>query len=70
MVTSMGTLRRVKRFFGDAHVPGPVRSGWPVVLVDGGIAWIPGVAGAQPATLQRPRRSEAAFVVYHCERRS
>jgi tRNA(Ile)-lysidine synthase len=46
-----GVPRRVKRFFADAHVPGPLREEWPVVLVDGRIVWIPGVrrgVGARP----------------------
>jgi tRNA(Ile)-lysidine synthase len=43
--------RRVKRFFGDAGIAGVDRRGWPVVLVDDEIVWIPGV-----------RRSDAAAV--------
>jgi tRNA(Ile)-lysidine synthetase-like protein len=38
-----GRRRRVKRFFADAGIAGPLREGWPVVLVNGRIEWIPGV---------------------------
>jgi tRNA(Ile)-lysidine synthase len=49
-----GRRRRVKRFFADAGIAGPLREGWPVVLVNGQIEWIPGVRrsrvrGAPPA---------------------
>jgi hypothetical protein len=33
----------VKRFLSDHGIAGTDRSGWPVVLVDEHIAWIPGV---------------------------
>jgi tRNA(Ile)-lysidine synthase len=46
-----GAARRVKRFFGDARVAGVDRAGWPVVLVDGEIVWIPGVRRAAAATV-------------------
>lgn len=51
-----GAARRVKRFFGDAGVAGVDRAGWPVVLADGEIVWIPGVrrAHAAPAPSGRP----------------
>lgn len=35
--------RRVKRYFADAGIPGPLREGWPVVMVGPDIVWIPGV---------------------------
>jgi tRNA(Ile)-lysidine synthase len=59
-----GSARRVKRFFGDAHIPGPSRTGWPVVLVDNEIVWIPGVR----RTVAAPVRSGRPVVRYACER--
>ena len=59
-----GAARRVKRFFGDAQVPGPSRSGWPVVLADDEIVWIPGVRRRDAA----PERSGRPVVRYACER--
>ncbi len=35
--------RRIARVLSDAGVAGPERAGWPVVLADGVIVWIPGV---------------------------
>lgn len=59
-----GSARRVKRFFGDARVPGPSRAGWPVVLADDEIVWIPGVRRMRAA----PERSGRPVVRYACER--
>lgn len=59
-----GPARRVKRFFGDARVPGMDRAGWPVVLAGGEIVWIPGVRRADAAT----DRSGRPGVRYLCER--
>jgi tRNA(Ile)-lysidine synthase len=59
-----GPARRVKRYFGDARIPGPSRSGWPVVLADDEIVWIPGVRRARAA----PERSGRPMVRYLCER--
>ena len=59
-----GPARRVKRFFGDARIPGPSRSGWPVVLADDEIVWIPGVRRVHAA----PERSGRPMVRYICER--
>jgi tRNA(Ile)-lysidine synthase len=56
--------RRVKRFFGDARIPGPVRNGWPVVLADDEIVWIPGVRRTAAAS----DRSGRPVVRYTCER--
>jgi tRNA(Ile)-lysidine synthase len=56
--------RRVKRFFGDAGIPGPGRAGWPVVLVDDEIVWIPGVRRTAAAS----ERSGRPVVRYTCER--
>lgn len=57
-----GPPRRVKRFFRDAGIPGPERAGWPVVLADDEIVWIPGV---------RRREGEArepSRLLYACQR--
>ena len=59
-----GAARRVKRFFGDARIPGPSRAGWPVVLVDDEIVWIPGVR----RMIAAPERSGRPLVRYACER--
>jgi tRNA(Ile)-lysidine synthase len=59
-----GAARRVKRFFGDAQVPGPSRAGWPVVLADDEIIWIPGVRRTGAAS----ERSGRPVVRYVCER--
>jgi tRNA(Ile)-lysidine synthase len=59
-----GTSRRVKRFFGDAGIAGPERVGWPVVLADDEIVWIPGVCRSDAATTRLGRPA----VLYICER--
>jgi tRNA(Ile)-lysidine synthase len=59
-----GTSRRVKRFFADAGIGGTERAGWPVVLADEEIVWIPGVCRSDVAT----GRSGRPEVVYICER--
>jgi tRNA(Ile)-lysidine synthetase-like protein len=62
--TNGGPGRRVKRFFADAKIAGPLREGWPVVVASGGVVWIPGVR-VVPA-MQYPRGE--GFVFYCCER--
>lgn len=59
-----GAARRVKRFFSDAGISGPERDGWPVVLADGEIVWIPGVRRSDAAT----DRSGRPVLRYRCER--
>ena len=59
-----GAARRVKRFFSDAGITGPERDGWPVVLADGEIVWIPGVRRSDAAT----DRSGRPVLRYRCER--
>jgi tRNA(Ile)-lysidine synthase len=54
----------VKRYFSDAGIAGPERAGWPVVLADGEIVWIPGVRRSDAAT----DRSGRPGVPYVCER--
>ena len=58
------SARRVKRFLSDAGIAGPDRIGWPVVLVDGEIVWIPGVRRSDAAT----DRSGRPVLRYLCER--
>jgi tRNA(Ile)-lysidine synthase len=58
-----GTGRRVKRFFGDARIAAPERGGWPVVLADGAVVWVPGLCRSDAAT----DRSGRPGVPYVCE---
>ena len=62
-VGAPGPARRVKRFFSDARIPSPMRMGWPVVLADDEIVWIPGVRRVRVA----PERSGRPVVRYTCE---
>ena len=57
-----GAARRVKRYLADARVAGPSRVGWPVVLADDEIVWIPGVRRAAAA----PEWSGRPVVRYTC----
>lgn len=59
----MGGRRRVKRFFSDAGVVGPLRAGWPVVLCNDDVVWIPGIKTSQAAI-----PNEARMVHYICEK--
>lgn len=59
-----GMARRVKRFLAEAGVAGPDRAGWPVVLADDEIVWIPGVRRSDAATV----RSGRPVVLYACDR--
>lgn len=56
--------RRVKRWLADARVPADRRAGWPVVLADDEIVWIPGVRRGHAAT----DRSGRPGLAYLCER--
>ena len=47
--------RRVKRFFKDGGIAGVDRTGWPVVLLDGDIVWIPGLCRTIAATVPSGR---------------
>lgn len=58
-----GTRRKVKRFFADAGVVGPLRVGWPVVICGDDVIWIPGIKASQAAV-----RQERKMVNYTCER--
>jgi tRNA(Ile)-lysidine synthase len=58
-----GNRRKVKRFFADAGVVGPLRVGWPVVICGDDVVWIPGIKASQAAV-----RREGKMVHYTCER--
>lgn len=64
MISSGSGQRRVKRFLSDGRVVAADRAGWPVVVADGEIVWIPGVRRARAATA-RPGRPRVCVV---CER--
>jgi tRNA(Ile)-lysidine synthase len=55
--------RRVKRYFADAGIPGPLREGWPVVLVGPDIVWIPGVRSTTGVPTENGESIE-----YRCQR--
>ena len=56
--------RRVKRFLADAGIVGPERSGWPVVVVNDEVVWIPGIGRSDAATVRSGRPEQR----YRCER--
>lgn len=58
----MGRRRRVKRFFADAGVVGPLRLGWPVVVRGDEVVWIPGIRSSQEAITREER-----MIQYTCE---
>ena len=58
-----GSRRKVKRFFADAGVVGPMRVGWPVVICGEDVVWIPGIKASQAAVRREPK-----MVHYTCER--
>lgn len=56
--------RRVKRYLSEARIAVTERRGWPVVVADGEIVWIPGISRSDAATA----RSGRPKVLYACER--
>lgn len=50
-----GQTKKLQDLFVDAHVPRYDRAGWPVVCVDGRIAWVPGVRVAWDPEQDRGR---------------
>lgn len=50
-----GTPRRVKRFFSDRRIAANDRKGWPVVIADGEIIWIPGIRRATAVAVRSGR---------------
>ncbi|MEO6445536.1 MAG: tRNA lysidine(34) synthetase TilS [Gemmatimonadaceae bacterium] len=64
IVAASGRPRRVKRFFSDLRVPASDREGWPVIVADGEIVWVPGIRRACAATA----RSGRPVICIACER--
>ncbi len=60
-----GALRRISRYLAEYGVPRRDRSGWPVVLVDGEVVWVPDIVRG-PSAPSRSGRSD--FVWYRSER--
>lgn len=56
--------RRVARYLSEAGIPAADRPGWPVVLLDGAVCWIPGICRT-PAPPPRPGRSAQTW--YRCD---
>jgi tRNA(Ile)-lysidine synthase len=63
--TGAPTGRRVARYLQEAGVPVRDRAGWPVVLLEDEIVWVPGVCRGRAAP-SRPGRP--ALIWYQCER--
>jgi tRNA(Ile)-lysidine synthase len=69
--------RRLKRFFAEARIAGPERSGWPVVVAVGDadsaageeILWVPGVCRSDAAT-DRPELPGQHYICERIDRRS
>ncbi len=59
------TGRRVTRYFAEAQVPALDRPGWPVVLMDNEMVWVPGICRSLAAP-NRPGRPD--LIWYRCER--
>jgi tRNA(Ile)-lysidine synthase len=57
--------RRISRYFSDRHIPALDRSGWPVVLVDGVLWYVPGICRSLAAPY-RPGWPDSIW--YRCER--
>ena len=63
-----GPGRRVARYFAEAGIPSLDRQGWPVVLVESEILWVPGVC-RDVAAIPGPRRpARPDLIWYRCER--
>lgn len=56
--------RRVTRYFAEAGIPALDRLGWPVVLVDETLTWVPGICRGLAAP-HRPGRPDPIW--YRCE---
>ena len=59
------TGRRVTRYFAEAKTPALDRAGWPVVLVENELVWVPGICRSI-AVPHRPGRPD--LIWYRCER--
>ncbi len=64
LVGADGSERKVKRFFSDAGVVGPLREGWPVVLLEGKVVWIPGIRRGAGSICW----NQSEPILYRCER--
>jgi tRNA(Ile)-lysidine synthase len=65
LAPSMGQRpRRVKRYLSEAGVRGSDRDGWPVVVVEDEVVWIPGVRRSNAASVQ----SDGLVRHFICER--
>lgn len=62
-----GRRRRVKRFFSEQGIPRIERLGWPVVVHNGEIVWVPGVCRTVAAT-GRPGQPNNFFVCTRVDR--
>ncbi len=62
-----GRPRRVKRFFADKRIAAIDRKGWPVVVANGEIIWIPGIRRATAASARsgRPVRLVVCERLHH-----
>lgn len=62
-----GRPRRVKRFFADNRIAAIDRKGWPVVVANGEIIWIPGIRRAIAASARsgRPARLVVCERIHH-----
>ena len=58
-----GRRRKVKHLLSDRGITGSRRVGWPVVVADGRIVWVPGVRRSDAAT----DRSGRPGCTYRCE---
>jgi tRNA(Ile)-lysidine synthase len=66
IVTSpTGAGRRIARYLVEAGIPRLDRPGWPVVLADGVVVWVPGVCRG-PSAPHRSGRSD--LIWYRSER--
>ena len=69
-----GAKRKVKRLLSSAGVTGHDRAGWPVVLVENEIVWIPGVMRSAGPAVSETRHSGTlpadSGLAFYCEQLS
>jgi tRNA(Ile)-lysidine synthase len=56
-----GAGRRIARYLAECGIPRLDRTGWPVVLLDGEVVWVPGVCGGTAA----PHRSGRSDLIWY-----
>ncbi len=61
-----GSRRRVKRFFPEVGIPRIERTGWPVVVYNGEIVWVPGICRSVAPT-GRPGKPEHLYTCTRAE---